>query len=69
MQFDSFEKVFSRMFQQICCNFYHFKDTKGQNYVVVFYFESDNIYNIFIKYIVFYYEIHLKYCQEMDAYG
>jgi hypothetical protein len=28
-----------------------------------------NIYNIFIKYIVFYYEIHLKYCQDMDAYG
>jgi hypothetical protein len=30
MQFDSFEKVFSRMFQHICCNFYHFKDTRGQ---------------------------------------
>ena len=28
-----------------------------------------NIYNIFIKYNVFYYEIHLKYCQDMDAYG
>ena len=28
-----------------------------------------NIYNIFIKYIVFYYEIHLKYCQDTDAYG
>ena len=30
MQFDFFEKVFSRMFQQICCNFYHFKDTRDQ---------------------------------------
>ena len=28
-----------------------------------------NIYNIFIKYIVFYYEIHLKYYQDTDAYG
>jgi hypothetical protein len=30
MQFDSFEKVFSRMFQQICCNFDYLKDTRGQ---------------------------------------
>jgi len=30
MQFDSFEKIFSRMFQQICCNFYHFKETRVQ---------------------------------------
>jgi hypothetical protein len=26
-------------------------------------------YIILIKYIEFYYEIHLKYCQDMDAYG
>jgi len=30
MQFDYFEKVTSRVFQQICCNFYHFKYTRGQ---------------------------------------
>jgi hypothetical protein len=28
-----------------------------------------NIYNTFIKYIVFYYEIHLKYYQDTNAYG
>jgi hypothetical protein len=29
---------------------------------VVFIAVVEKIYNIFIKYIVFYYEIHLKYC-------
>ena len=28
-----------------------------------------NIYNIFIKYIVLYDEIHLKYCRDTVAYG
>ena len=28
---------------------------------------TGNIYNIFIKYIVLYYEIHLKYCQDTDG--
>ena len=46
MQLDSFEKGFSRMFQQICCNFYHFKGTRGQRGIrpklcFCFYFESD----------------------------
>ena len=47
MQFDSFEKVFSRMFQHICCNFYHFKYTRGQRgqstpkMMLFFYFETD----------------------------
>jgi predicted glutamine amidotransferase len=46
MQFDSFEKVFFRIFQQICCNVYHFKYTRGRRgqhpkLWGIFYFESD----------------------------
>jgi hypothetical protein len=45
MQLDSFEKVFARMFQRICRNFYHFKYRRGQRgqrlKLCFFYFESD----------------------------
>ena len=45
MQFDYFEKVTSRVFQQICCNFYHFKYTRcakrSTPKTMYFYFKSD----------------------------
>jgi hypothetical protein len=43
--------------------------TKFKYFFTGIYLCCSNIYNIFIKYIVLYDEIHLKYCRDTVAYG